>query len=150
MTNKFYVYTLAYPESMGGKVFYVGKGSKSRIKNHLAEARKGVVSAKCDAIRVIWAAGLRVVEAKVAEFSEEAESYQYEKVLIASIGLENLTNSADGQGGRREGTGRPAMFKDPVTLIFKVSGETASRIKARASAESRPYAELLREMAEKL
>jgi hypothetical protein len=53
-------------------------------------------------------------------------------------------------GGKRDGSGRPATLKDPVTLIFKVSGETATRIKARALAEKRSYADLLREMAEKL
>ena len=31
MENKFYVYELAYPESMGGDVFYVGKGRKYKI-----------------------------------------------------------------------------------------------------------------------
>lgn len=108
MKSKYYVYTLAYPESMGGKIFYVGKGSKYRMQQHLAEAHKGVKSDKCDAIREIWNAGQRVVGKKVAEFDSEEESYIYEKDLIASIGSENLTNwAAGGRGGSRPGAGRP-------------------------------------------
>ena len=30
----YYVYTLSYPEEMGGAVFYVGKGSGNRIFAH--------------------------------------------------------------------------------------------------------------------
>jgi hypothetical protein len=35
-----YVYTLAYPESMGGQIFYVGMGTGHRINAHEREARK--------------------------------------------------------------------------------------------------------------
>jgi len=36
-----YVYTLAYPESMGGSVFYVGKGANGRINNNPEEEDDG-------------------------------------------------------------------------------------------------------------
>jgi hypothetical protein len=104
----YYVYTLAYPAKMGGKVFYVGKGSKSRVKNHMAEARKGVQSVKCDIIRQIWARDGQVVERKVAWFDTEKEAYEHEKSLIISLGIENLANLATGQGGKRVGAGRKA------------------------------------------
>ena len=32
--KKYYVYTLAYPEEMGGAIFYVGKGTGKRMLVH--------------------------------------------------------------------------------------------------------------------
>jgi hypothetical protein len=66
ISQGFYVYTLAYPESMGGTIFYVGKGRNDRINDHDRETRRGVQSDKCNIIREIWATGEEVVKIKVA------------------------------------------------------------------------------------
>lgn len=95
-----YVYTLAYPESMGGHVFYVGKGMNDRINDHEREAKTGSHSHKCHTIRKIWKAGLQVVKQKVAYFETEMEALQYEIALIFFMrGYGHLTNLADGGKG---------------------------------------------------
>jgi hypothetical protein len=86
----FYVYTLSSPD---GAVFYVGKGKGRRIDAHERQARLGVDSPKCAAIRKIWASGGRVLKEKVAFFNSEQDAYAEEKRLIES--LPGLTN-----GGR--------------------------------------------------
>lgn len=87
-----YVYTLAYPKSMGGKIFYVGKGMENRIHDHAREARKGVQSQKCDIIREIWDAGEKVVANKVHENLSDIRALELERQLIYEIGYENLVN----------------------------------------------------------
>lgn len=91
-TGPSYVYTLAYPESMGGKIFYVGKGMGERIRDHAREARKGVQSQKCDVIREICAAGEKVVATKVHENLSDIKALELERQLIYEIGYENLVN----------------------------------------------------------
>lgn len=95
ISQDFYVYTLAYPESMGGAIFYVGKGKGDRIDEHEKEARKGIQSKKCDVIRGIWAIGEEVVKTKVAYFKDEGDAYLYEWGLInMTTYAERLTNIA--------------------------------------------------------
>src|SRR5260221_13283387 len=88
----FYVYTLAYPESMGGAVFYVGKGSGYRINDHEKEARRGVTSLKCDIIRSLWEEGEDIVKTKVYTNLSEYEALTREDELVNLYGLENLPN----------------------------------------------------------
>jgi hypothetical protein len=75
--SKYYVYTLAYPGSMDGAVFYVGKGSGNRIDLHEVAAAGKLYDAnqhKCDV---------------------EQDAYLYEWVLIYLVyGVESLTNMA--------------------------------------------------------
>jgi hypothetical protein len=98
----YYVYELAYPESMGGAVFYVGKGVRRRINAHESEARLGKQSYKCDIIRDIWAHGEQVVKRKVFETPIEQDAYIYEWVLVNLVyGYDNLANVQDGGDGRR-------------------------------------------------
>lgn len=87
-----YVYEYAYPASMGGTVFYVGKGKGARINFHEKEARRGVQSAKCDAIREIWAAGEEVVKRKVRENLTDQEALDLEAERIQFYGKNLLTN----------------------------------------------------------
>lgn len=110
--KKFYVYELAYPESMGGSVFYVGKGSKhktwekiiDRIDMHEKYARQplskikrmGLNVEKCRVIRSIWANGEQVVKRKVFWTNIEKEAYAYESKLIDKYGINNLTNKPQG------------------------------------------------------
>lgn len=97
----FYIYELTDPRNE--KVFYVGKGKKSRVDVHEREARKGVKSAKCDLIREIHEAGLTVSKRRVASFADEQEAYDAEAELILFYGLENLTNVIPGGFGGASG-----------------------------------------------
>lgn len=95
-----YVYTLAYPESMGSKVFYVGKGVGVRIDAHERETRRGAKSHKCSVIRKIWASGGEVVKTKLAYFETHKEACMYEIALIFFMdGLTNRTYGGDGSMG---------------------------------------------------
>jgi len=87
---KWYVYQLINPRT--NLVFYVGKGSKNRIDQHEAEARKGVCSKKCRLIRDIESSGLSINKEKIAYFSDEQLAYDFETDLIDNHGLDNLTN----------------------------------------------------------
>src|SRR5260370_21912288 len=103
MANKSldYVYTLAYPESMGGYVFYVGKGRRDRITVHEREARNNVKSHKCGVIRKIWRNGEQIVKEKIAFFDDSPEAAAlYEVALIFFMRpYGHLTNEADGGEG---------------------------------------------------
>lgn len=92
--ERFYVYELVDPRS--GAAFYVGKGQGRRIHHHEAEAAKGAHSQKCDRIRAIWAAGLKVDHRVVSRFADENEALQAEFDLIAEYGLDALTNVVPG------------------------------------------------------
>ncbi len=95
-----YTYTLAYPESMGGAVFYIGKGVGKRIHEHEGEARRGVKSHKCNIIRKIWTNDEQVVKTKLAFFETHEEACLYEIALIFFFeGLVNLTYGGDGAPG---------------------------------------------------
>ncbi len=109
--KKFYVYELAYPELVGGAVFYVGKGSKrktwkgwvDRIDEHEKQAmqpdkvkRWGRNIEKCQAIQSIWDRGEQVVKRKVFWTDIEREAYAHESMLIEKHGVANLTNKANG------------------------------------------------------
>ena len=78
----YYVYTLAYPQSMGGAIFYVGKGTENRINVHEIEARHGYSSKKHNAIRSILDAGEQVVKSIVFETDNERVAYKRENELI--------------------------------------------------------------------
>src|SRR5947207_10125116 len=95
----FYTYELAYPQSMGGTVFYVGKGSYSqegridRIDMHEREAKRGGTSRKCQIIRDIWANDEQIVRRKVYETPAEQDALIYEWILISLVyGRDTLAN----------------------------------------------------------
>lgn len=103
----YYTYQLSYPESMGGSPFYVGMGSGNRIDQHEKEARKGVVSEKCDIIRAIWAQDEEVVKTKVDEGLTWSEGLIAETALIRKVGFESLANRAvSGRGPGKGNTNR--------------------------------------------
>lgn len=93
--RKPYVYMLAYPESMGGAPFYVGKGIGDRINHHEEEARSGVQSRKCGVIRETWGNGEEVSKTILAFFDTKLEALRYEASLIDS--MEGLSNVASGR-----------------------------------------------------
>jgi len=99
---KYYVYTLAYPKSMGGAVFYVGKGTGNRVKQHEWEAKRGATSGgyhmrKHDIIRDIWERGEQVVKTIVMDTDDEQEALKHERNLIAKYGtlLVNVMYNTD-------------------------------------------------------
>jgi hypothetical protein len=114
----FYVYDLIDPRD--GKTFYVGKGSGDRKSEHVREARKGITGPKCDRIREIETAGLKVSEQIVREFDDEASAYAYERRRIAKLGRDSLTNIAPGGGGIRvqDLTDAPKVSREQVVALF--------------------------------
>ena len=103
--KKYYVYTLAYPEEMGGAVFYIGKGTGKRILIHeqyAAHSDSDIKTyyrnaGKCRVIREIWTNGGQVKREIVFETDDEFEAYAYEWTLINVVyqgkGLTNINNS---------------------------------------------------------
>lgn len=112
----FYVYELFDPRTE--IVFYVGKGTRSRIDDHEIEARKGRISRKCDMIRLIESAGHSIGKRIVRSFEDEQAAYDFEADLIDEYGLSNLTNIIPGGGTARTG---PTIY--------------AARAQVRAAAE---------------
>lgn len=113
----FYVYTLAYPESMGGAIFYVGKGKGNRIDMHEVDARehKHVDNPlKLATIREIWACGEEVTKRKVAEFENEMDAYMYEWALM------NMTAYAYTLTNVSRGGGFPYYIKSPHIAKIRV------------------------------
>lgn len=104
--KRHYVYTLAYPESMGGTVFYVGKGQGNRIIEHEQRLKngKGKNTRKNNTIKRIWANGEQVVRTVVSYFDTHEEALQYEIALIFLMRpyghLTNLTDGGEGAIGR--------------------------------------------------
>lgn len=99
---KFYVYELIDPRD--GSVFYVGKGTRKRIKQHVWDStRSRENTPKANKIRRILAAGFEVLSRKVFETDDEAEAYAVEASLIRQHGRENLTNTTDGGKGGSSG-----------------------------------------------
>lgn len=107
-SHQHYVYTLAYPESMGGYVFYVGKGKGNRIDHHEREARRSKLTEqhnkhKLNAIRKIWTNGKKVVKTKLAFFATHMEALRYEQAFIFLMRpyghLVNLTDGGEGAAG---------------------------------------------------
>jgi hypothetical protein len=93
--TRWYVYELVDPRT--GETFYVGKGTGKRIEAHEAEAKAGqVCSKKVFHIKEIWASGKEVERRFNAMFWDEQAAYDHETDLIATIGLDNLTNVLPG------------------------------------------------------
>jgi hypothetical protein len=91
-----YVYVLVDPRD--GKPFYVGKGRGNRIDHHEKEAAAGVCSEKCNKINEIASAGFEIAKKQLAFFWDERAALDFERDLIAEIGLHRLTNVAPGGG----------------------------------------------------
>ena len=93
----FYVYTLTDPRT--AKVFYVGKGKDRRAWQHTEDAKKGRKGneRKLAIIREILEAGGEPVVLKVAEYDDEADAFEHEAELIATLpGLANILAKGGG------------------------------------------------------
>lgn len=117
MVKRFYVYELVDPRD--AKVFYVGKGTKARMHQHLRDALRGVKGKKCERIRDIVAAGEQPAPRIVAWFDNEHDAYRFEEVLIAAHGLVALTNITPRQMFPPEGgsPGRPKGSRNRSTKV---------------------------------
>ena len=106
--NRFYVYVLIDPRDR--TVFYVGKGTKRRISDHVRKVRQGQSDniAKCLRISEILREGLEVIEEKVAEGMTEANALDLERQLIASYAY--LTNQTTGTMTYSEKSKQRARF----------------------------------------
>ena len=93
--STYYVYELSHPD---GTPFYVGKGQGARLFNHIREAFHRCACQKCQTIRQIWDDGGEVRHTIVFETDNETLAYQYERELIATYGLVNLSNYTCGWG----------------------------------------------------
>lgn len=93
MSSRYYVYILLRPD---GRAIYVGKGTGDRVLAHEAEAARGCTCYKCRAIRKVWRSGRDIQRTIVFRTDDEDAAYEYERNLIAEIGLENLCNIAEG------------------------------------------------------
>jgi hypothetical protein len=102
---RYYVYEITDPRD--GSVFYVGKGSGSRMHMHenIAKSKdsqyftyKKVHRKLFNKVKKILSLGLSISYGVVYTNSEE-EAYELEKEEIAFYGLENLCNIAPGGGG---------------------------------------------------
>jgi hypothetical protein len=87
-----YVYKLLYPESMGGAVFYIGKGQGKRIDQHEKDAKRGEQSLKSNIIRSIWDAGEQVVKQFIAKDLSENDALRLEMEIINRYELDRLVN----------------------------------------------------------
>lgn len=98
----FYVYQLIDPRN--NKVFYVGKGCKNRMYEHVNNVRKGRIPNHSNTklgnkIKKILSLGLKVKYKKVLITENEQEAYNKERAIISKIGLENLCNLTEGGDG---------------------------------------------------
>lgn len=132
MSNDFYVYTLSYPEEMGGAVFYVGKGTGNRIDFHEREARKGAYSHKCNTIRSIWRAGKQVIKRKEYENLSEEDALRYEARLIERYKSSVLTNEDRGCWSVLPQGEQPLSRKDMEAYQLTWHSDTGEIIRVEA------------------
>lgn len=92
--SRWYTYQLIDPSD--NSVFYVGKGTGSRINAHELEAAKGACSNKCKKIRQLLMDYGHIDKRIVAYFWDEQAAYDHETEIIEEIGLSNLTNVLPG------------------------------------------------------
>lgn len=153
MSGEFYVYVLENPLK-DGEPFYVGKGRGRRSQSHIAEARSGKNSHKCNTIRSILAEGLLPTIKMVDVDLSEDVAFDLEIAMILMLGRRDcgtgtLTNKTDGGEGSVGYKHSPeSIEKIRLSQIGKtVSEETRQRIRENSrSAEIRQrpgYAERL-------
>jgi len=136
----FYVYVLLDPSRKGPfryghwkfsyKPFYVGKGCGRRSEFHLNCTDDGTPRAKF--IASIKSRGKVPLVVHKKEGLTEKQAFDYERLLIAKVGRENLTNSTDGGYGGRLNLTEAARAKRSASLLAYHSSLTLAQKKAKA------------------
>lgn len=92
-----YVYFLRDPRN--NEIFYIGKGSKNRIFDHIQCALNDTPSEKLDRIREIQKSGKSVEHFVLRHgLKTESDAFEIEAATIDLIGFQNLTNLQRGHG----------------------------------------------------
>ncbi len=131
--EKFYVYELV---TESGKVVYVGKGSKDRIKHHFyvlcRPHLKEYSASKYAKIRALCA-GEKMVARKVFSSDDETACLLKEQELIRHYGFENLANVAS-----HAFTGRKLKPEVGQAIAAKLRGrKLPPGVRAKISASSK-------------
>ena len=98
----YYVYKLNDPRSK--LPFYIGKGKGYRMMDHVYTVKNNLTYRSknkhlYNKISQILSEGLDVICLKILETDNEQVALNYEKEIIAEIGLQNLTNLTNGGEG---------------------------------------------------
>lgn len=91
---KYYIYQLIDPRS--NNVFYVGKGTGNRAYAHNKFKDGNNNYYKDSIIKELHKQQLEPIVVIVEHFASEQDAYDYEDKLIATIGIDNLTNITEG------------------------------------------------------
>lgn len=98
----FYVYGLV--DSSTGQYFYIGKGTKDRLKRHVQKVKRGASTDNPHLDRKIaklLRLGIDIIHEKIDDGLTENAAYELEEHVINEIGLSNLCNVwGGGFGGR--------------------------------------------------
>lgn len=89
-SKEFYVYALVDPRD--NQIFYIGKGTKNRVFNHVDEAIDNIdkKTAKLDLIREIKKSGNEVLQYIIRSSLSEKEALFLESVLIDTLSFEKI------------------------------------------------------------
>lgn len=150
----FYVYALLDPRFPGSytytfldktfslpfRPFYIGKGTKQRIKDHARLAKLSPArDRKTNLIRKLQSAGLQPVEIQLSKLEIEAVALAKEMALISAIGrikdksgpLLNVTPGGEGGSGARKGRIVSEETKEKIRKALlgkKLSEETRQKM----------------------
>ncbi len=98
---EYYVYLLI--DSITGKIFYIGKGCKKRMYEHVKDVQRGRIpnnnNRLKNKIKKILSAGYKIKYKKILITENEQKAFAKEIELIKKIGLENLCNLTYGGEG---------------------------------------------------
>lgn len=87
--NKFYVYQIKHPET--NRIFYIGKGSGNRHKQHLTDRKEYAFNKRLNGyIRNLMANDIPPIIEKIQENLNEIEAYELEESLIKKYGRKGL------------------------------------------------------------
>jgi hypothetical protein len=99
ITKDWYTYLLRYPKDYGELsdiVFYIGKGTRNRVFDHLHEARKGQGTKNACIIRDVWAQGKQIQVEIPLQSDDPSDALQYEWACLCHIhASKHLTNFKD-------------------------------------------------------
>lgn len=123
----YYVYTYSDPQD--NKPFYVGKGVRGRVLEHMGVSGSSEKGRKLDELR---SAGVLPRLEIIRHGMTESEAYVVEAALIETLGLDNLVNEVAGKGTSKYGRMTLAqlcsryaaspvgVFSEP-TILFRLS-----------------------------